>query len=245
MSSGPADSPVPSALLLRRTEILSQLLTTLAAHRTLGDITGSVKRAVREGAAADGVAFVLRDGDECFYLDEDAMAPLWKGQRFPMATCVSGWAMTHRAPVVIPDVFADERVPQAAYRATFVKSMVMVPIRGLQSTGSIGAYWDRKQTADPQTVHWLQTIADAVSPVLDITLAKEDHRSATAPPDGQPAPMVRVCAWTRRVELDGVWVTFETFLRMRFGLKVTHTISDQAANAMLEQVNQVAPPPKE
>jgi len=244
MSPGSADSPVPSALLLRRTELLTQLLTTLASQRTLGDITGSVKRAVREGAAADGVAFVLRDGDECFYLDEDAMAPLWKGQRFPMATCVSGWAMTHRTPVVIPDVFADDRVPQAAYRATFVKSMVMVPIRGLRSTGAIGAYWGRNHTADAPTVTWLQTVADAVSPALDLSLAKEDYQPDPVPAPDQPAPLVRVCAWTRRVELDGVWMPFETYLRMRFGLKVTHTISDQAASAMMEQVNQIAEPPK-
>ncbi len=245
MSSGSADSPGPSALLLRRTEILAQLLTTLAAQRTLGDITTSVKRAVREGAAADGVAFVLRDGDECFYLDEDALAPLWKGQRFPMATCVSGWAMTHRTPVVIPDVFADQRVPHAAYRATFVKSMVMVPIRGLRSTGAIGAYWASNHTADAPTVSWLQTVADAVSPALDLSLAREEYQPDPAPPADQPAPLLRVCAWTRQVELDGVWVPFETFLRVRFGLKVTHTISDQAASAMMEQVNQIAGPPKE
>lgn len=242
MPAGSPDLPAAASPWQRRAEILSHLLTTLASQRTLGDVTNAVKLAVREGAAADGVAFVLRDGDQCFYLDEDAMAPLWKGQRFPMETCVSGWAMIHRTPVVIPDVFADDRVPHAAYRATFVKSMVMAPIRGIRTTGAIGAYWARVHTADSQTVGWVQTVADAVSPVLDITLAKEDHRPDPAQTD-DPEKMIRVCAWTRRVELDGAWVPFETYLRLHFGLKVTHTISDQAASAMLDEVNRVIPPP--
>lgn len=244
MPSAPDEPPLPTRMLQRRAEILSELLTTLTTQRSLGDITTAVKLAVRTGADADGMAFVLRDGDECFYLDEDAMAPLWKGQRFPLESCVSGWAMLHRAPVVIPDVFADERVPQAAYRATFVKSMVMVPIRGVRSVGAIGAYWSRVQTADPQTVSWLQTVADAISPAFDFSLAKEDHRPGLDPTAGQQGELVRVCAWTRRVELDGVWVPFETFLRLRFGLGVTHTISDQASKAMMDELNRVAPPPK-
>ena len=31
----------------------------------------------------------LREGR---YADEDAIGKLWKGQRFPMSTCISGWA---------------------------------------------------------------------------------------------------------------------------------------------------------
>ena len=39
---------------------------------------------------ADGATFVLRDGDCCYYVDEDAISPLWKGQRFPLEACISG-----------------------------------------------------------------------------------------------------------------------------------------------------------
>lgn len=244
MTAALDESALPTPILQRRAEILSELLTKLTTQRTLGDITNAVKLAVRNGAEAQGMAFVVRDGDQCFYLDEDAMAPLWKGQRFPISACVSGWAMMHRTPVVIPDVFADERVPQAAYRATFVKSMVMVPIRGLRSLGAIGAYWSRVHAPDAHTVSWLQTVADAISPVFDYSLAKEDHRAGPAADAGQERELVRVCAWTRQVEMDGVWVPFETFLRLRFGLAVTHTISEQATAAMMEELNRVAPLPK-
>ena len=34
--------------------------------------------------------------NHCYYADEDAISPLWKGQRFPMSACISGWAMLNR-----------------------------------------------------------------------------------------------------------------------------------------------------
>ena len=79
----------------------------LSLARTLDDIMAVVRHAARELTGADGATFVLRDGDKCFYADEEAIAPLWKGQRFPMSTCVSGWTMLNRQVAVIEDIYAD------------------------------------------------------------------------------------------------------------------------------------------
>src|SRR5262249_27351111 len=57
-----------------------------------------VRSAARELTGADGATFVLREGDLCYYADEDAIAPLWKGRRFPASACISGWTMLHREP---------------------------------------------------------------------------------------------------------------------------------------------------
>ena len=48
------------------------------------------KTAARRLIGADGVTLVLREGHSCHYVEEDAISPLWKGQRFPMSACVSG-----------------------------------------------------------------------------------------------------------------------------------------------------------
>ena len=114
---------------------------------------------------ADGITFVLRDGEFCHYVEEDAIAPLWKGQRFSIHECVSGWAMLHDTPVVIPDIYADARVPHDAYRATFVRSMAMVPV-GRPALGAIGAYWARRREATPSEVEMLQAMADSASLAL-------------------------------------------------------------------------------
>ena len=68
----------------------------LAVARSREDVQEIVRTAARRLTHADGATFVLRDGGYCFYADEDAIAPLWKGQRFPLEACVSGLAMTTR-----------------------------------------------------------------------------------------------------------------------------------------------------
>jgi hypothetical protein len=68
----------------------------------------------RRLVGADGVRFVLREGECCHYVDEDAIAPLWKGNRFPLEACISGWVMLHAQIALIADLYADPRVPHEA-----------------------------------------------------------------------------------------------------------------------------------
>src|SRR5580700_7603312 len=112
----------------RMTDLI-EVIQRLSQARDLPTVQDIVRHAARRLTDADGATFVLCDGDECHFVDEEAVGPLWKGQRFAMSNCVSGWAMMNRRPAVIEDVFADARVPQDTYRPTFVKSLVVVPIR--------------------------------------------------------------------------------------------------------------------
>ncbi len=43
-----------------------------------------VRHAARVLTGADGATFILKDKDKCYYVDEDAIEPLWKGKRFPL-----------------------------------------------------------------------------------------------------------------------------------------------------------------
>jgi len=40
--------------------------------------------------------------------------------------------------------------------------------------------------------------------------------------------LVTLCAWTRSVEYDGEWISFEEYLRRKFDLSTTHSISPEA-----------------
>jgi len=147
----------------RGMEQLVQVIHELSMTRDLGGVMMIVRRAARTLTGADGATFVLRDGDYCYYADEDAIAPLWKGMRFPIESCVSGWAMRHREAVVIEDIYADDRVPTAAYRPTFVRSLAMVPIRRLDPIGAIGNYWATRQHPSDSNVRLLQALADSTA----------------------------------------------------------------------------------
>jgi len=139
----------------------------LSLARDLPSIMDIVRREARALVHADGATFVLRDGELCFYAEEDAIAPLWKGQRFPLDASASGWAMLNRQPVAIEDVFVDTRVPHDVYRPTFVKSLAMVPIRTVAPVGAIGVYWASTHRATPEEIELLQALADSTSIAME------------------------------------------------------------------------------
>lgn len=148
-------------------EGLVETVQRLSLARDIATVQEIVRHAARQLTGADGATFVLRDQDRCYYADEDAIAPLWKGQRFPMSACISGWAMLNRRSAVIPDIYADDRIPHDAYRPTFVKSLVMVPIRTLDPIGAIGNYWASPHTPTEEEVKLLQALADTTAVAME------------------------------------------------------------------------------
>ncbi|MBE8997626.1 response regulator [Nostoc sp. LEGE 12447] len=135
----------------------------LACVRTIEEIIEIVRLAARDLTNADGVTFVLRDGECCHYVDENAIGPLWKGMRFPLKSCISGWAMLNKQAAVIEDIYQDARIPIDAYKVTFVKSLVMVPIRIADPLGAIGAYWSTPHLATSQEIELLEILTDTTA----------------------------------------------------------------------------------
>jgi diguanylate cyclase (GGDEF)-like protein len=146
---------------------LIRVIQQLSFARDLATVQEIVRHAARNLCGADGATFVLRENGMCYYADEDAIAPLWKGMRFPMELCISGWSMINRRAAVIPDIYADARVPADAYRPTFVKSLAMVPIRSLDPIGAIGVYWAKHHQADAHQVRALQALADSTAVAME------------------------------------------------------------------------------
>lgn len=146
---------------------LISVVQDLSMARTLHDVTAVVRTAARRLTGSDGTTFVLRDGDLCYYADEDAIAPLWKGQRFPMTACISGWVMLQRQHAVIKDIYDDPRIPTEAYRPTFVKSLAMVPIRTKDPIGAIGNYWAKMHEVDEGQLRLIKALADSASIAIE------------------------------------------------------------------------------
>lgn len=149
------------------TERLVAAVQQLSLARDIPTVTRIVRTAARQLTGADGATFILKRDEHCFYADEDAIGPLWKGKSFPMETCISGWVMINRQPVVIEDIYADQRIPQEAYQPTFVKSMTMVPIRTLNPIGAIGNYWAKHRVPEPSELALLQALADVTAVTME------------------------------------------------------------------------------
>jgi two-component sensor histidine kinase len=69
--------------------------------------------------------------------------------------------MTERRAAAIGDITQDQRIPQDAYRPTFVRSLAMVPVQHDNPVAALGAYWARVRTIQPREIELLQTVANA------------------------------------------------------------------------------------
>lgn len=58
---------------------IEDLALELSMARGIDEVMAVIRTHARNIVGADGITFVLRDGDQCFYADEDAISPLWKG----------------------------------------------------------------------------------------------------------------------------------------------------------------------
>lgn len=139
----------------------------MASSRSFEAVITILRETARAVVGADGIAVILREGNSCFYAVEDACEPLWAGQRFPAHNCVSGWAMAHGQTVAISDVSLDPRIPQDAYRTTFVRSAVVVPIGHPDAIAAVGAYWRNVRAHDPETILRLEALARAAAVAIE------------------------------------------------------------------------------
>lgn len=112
----------------------------LSRAETVDEVLEVLRAQARAIAGCDGVTVVRRHGEQVTYVGEDAIAPLWTGQTFPIHQCVSGLAIITGHPVAIPDIVHDVRVPHSAYLSTFVKSMAIYPL-GRPAVAALGLYW--------------------------------------------------------------------------------------------------------
>lgn len=158
----------------RAMEHLVGVVQHLALSQSLPALVESVLYEARILTGAEGAAFVLRDSDQCFYVSENAIAPLWAGSRFPLDSCVSGWVMQQCQPAIVYDVFSDARVPVEMYRSTFVRSLAMVPIRTPKPVGAIGTYWSTTQRISEERLKLLRVLADGAATAMEsITMQME------------------------------------------------------------------------
>jgi diguanylate cyclase (GGDEF)-like protein len=132
--------------------MLATAIDELAIAASVEDVQRLVTSAARRLTGADGAALILLDGGTWCYAEEDAIRPLWKGQRFAINDSMTGWPTLGGEAAVIEDIYADPRVPHEVYRPSFVKSLLVVPIRASDPFGAIGIYWAEQHRAGAEQV---------------------------------------------------------------------------------------------
>jgi len=151
----------------KRWRLMSAATRRLGEAGTLDGILEILRISARAILQCDGVTVVRREDDLVHYVGEDAIAPLWSGQRFPIATCISGIAMLERRMIVIPDIRLDPRVPLNAYLSTFVASMAMAPIGHGSPVAAIGTYWRSTAPIEEDALALLDMLSKGASAQLE------------------------------------------------------------------------------
>ncbi len=165
------------ALANRRLQELIEAVQALSEARRVEDVAAVVRSHARRLVEADGATFVLREGDQCFHIEEDG---LQTGVRIPLADGACGWAVLHGEALVIPDVLLDERTSASVHLPAGVKSLAMVPIHSSEPIGAIGVYWGHSHEATGEEVRLIRTLADASANALDVIHALEELEARVA-----------------------------------------------------------------
>lgn len=182
------------------TEHTSQFMTPLASltkatsaisrARTLDAVVANIRANARSLVGCQGITVVRREGDLCHYVEEDAIGPLWKGEKFPASACISGWSMINRQTVVVPEIQHDNRIPHELYAGTFVRAVAMAPIRKEDPVGAIGAYWSQPYEPTQWEVETLEALAEAAATAIEsigFAAGVKLERTAAAPSSDLPS----------------------------------------------------------
>lgn len=146
---------------------LASAVVEIAEARDLAELARLTCESLRGLLHADGATFVLKEGDQVYYAEEDACDRLWKGRRFPAESCISGWVIDHNTSVAIEDIYSDPRIPVDAYRPTFVHSLAAVPVNTNQPVGALGIYWSDHHKATARELCLADVVASAVAALFE------------------------------------------------------------------------------
>jgi signal transduction histidine kinase len=146
-----------------RLEYLVHALKSLTASKTMEQMQEAITHSARNLVHSDSAALVMLEDGLCHHVAEDSSIRLWKGGKFSMDECVSGWSISHNKTAVIRDLASDSRVLTKHYASTPIKSLVMAPIFLDRPIGAIGAYWNEVFEPSPTDIKILQTLADSAA----------------------------------------------------------------------------------
>jgi len=140
-------------------------LDRLSGARSNQCVVAILHASIRELAAADGVTVMLRDGEEVHYLPDGCIEPLWRSDRFPLASSIAGSAIRSRQYTLIEEIAGEAWLANDIRPDAPIKSLAAVPIRSADPIGAIAVYWKEMPLELP--LDELQILANAAAISLE------------------------------------------------------------------------------
>jgi hypothetical protein len=102
---------------------------------------------------------------------------------------------------------------------------------------AIAALWELPSALEYIVANALIRIAVLLLIAYLVALAARQTRALQQRVD----TLVKMCAWTRTVEYQGQWVSFEEYLKLRFNIETTHGMSPEEAQRQVDELMKLDP----
>lgn len=143
---------------------------------------------------------------------------------------------------VVEDARRDPRTAEHPFvkgepRLGFYAAAPLVTAEGFR-LGALGVLSQEPRAFTGEDRETLQRFAQTAVDLMDLRLCigKALESFSTAFREGDADHLVTVCAWTRKVMVNGDWLTFEEFLTRELGYSVTHGIHPDAMHQIIREV---------
>jgi len=163
--AGSGDTINHTALRLKKIIDLQSML--LSPQFNLPDFMQAVVRQVQALTGSGGAAVELLDGDELIYAAASGSITPQVGLRLRVAGSLSGLSIRNNEVLISNDTASDPRVDPAACRTVGAGSMIVVPLRRLDTpTGVLKVTWPERRTFEEHDIDLLRMIAGLLGSAL-------------------------------------------------------------------------------
>jgi diguanylate cyclase (GGDEF)-like protein len=173
--AGSSDSVNHTALRLKKIIDLQSML--ISRQFNLPDFMQAVVIQVQALTGAGGAAVELLDGDELIYAAASGSIAPHVGLRLHVAGSLSGASIRNNEVLVSTDTATDPRVDLAACRKVGAGSMIVVPLRRLDTaTGVLKVTWLESRAFEEHDIDMLRMTAGLLGSALGQQLEIERRR---------------------------------------------------------------------
>jgi len=106
--------------------------------------------------------------------------------------------------------------------------------------GRAGIAWAIEVPSPPAFIVANAAVRIAVLALLAFLVARTARQTREL--RGRVDDLVRMCAWSRTVEYQGEWLSFEDYLKRRFNLDTTHGIAPEHRERLQARLREPPPP---
>lgn len=153
--------------LNQKLHLLIDAIQNLSISQNMNAVIRTINFYARQLVNSESSAFFIQEGDFCVCVDENSTEQLWKGMSIKIESCICNDAHQNNAPVIVEDISSDKRKQLDMFKNTFVKSLVIIPVRTDVFNGSIGIYWAEKRIISDEDISLIQTLANAASSTIE------------------------------------------------------------------------------